>query len=274
MFFPGVASLPGMSATEFLDATYRAVPAVRTCFDVVAYHPYAYPFTSPEVDVPIRGSVISAADQLRAVLRRHHDTAKPLWITEVGWPTHDRSYGVSERTQARYVARMQAVTFSQRLPVITWYTYGDYADPTGANQEAWFGLFRPDGSAKPAYAALRTFSRTFRGARFLTDRSRSLGLPRGELLAGGRGFALEFGRGRAAITALWLASESAADAQGSLAGGESYAARRLAVNLPVPGPTAVLIDFLGRSRRAVRPIGGRVRLSIGPDPIYVWSRRP
>jgi len=40
------------------------------------------------------------------------------------------------------------------VPLITWYTWGDYHDPSGTNQEAHFGFFRDDGHPKPAYLAL------------------------------------------------------------------------------------------------------------------------
>lgn len=163
VFFPAVAGAPGTSGPDFVRAAYDAVPGLGRCFDVLAYHPYAYPFTAPELDVPARGSVLSAADEMRAVLAHHRDAHKPLWITEVGWPT-SAGYGVSEVKQAQYAARMQAATFAQGIALLTWYTYGDDADPTGANQEAHFGFFRQDGSAKPAYRALVTFARVFRGA--------------------------------------------------------------------------------------------------------------
>ena len=95
LFFPGA---PGpivvTSGPAFLDASYRAKPGLGRCSDAVAYHPYPYPFTSPEVEVPVRGSVLSAAGEMRAVLTAHGDGEKPLWISEIGWPTHDRSYGV------------------------------------------------------------------------------------------------------------------------------------------------------------------------------------
>lgn len=273
MFFPAVADQPGQSAPHFLEATYRADPRLGRCYDALAYHPYPYPFTAPELDVPIRGSVLSAAGQLRSVLARHRDAAKPLWITEVGWPTHDRTYGVSETKQAQYVARMQAATFAQRIPVLTWYTYGDYADPTGANQEAWFGFFRADDSAKPSYRALRTFSRVFARARFASDRSGALGLPPGRQDVGGRGFALEYRRPGTAITALWLASESVAEGQGQLPGGGTLSPATLRVRLPVRARSVTVVDYLG-SRRRLRARRGAVSLDIAAGPIYVLDARP
>ena len=266
VFFPALpGGVPGMSGPEFLQATYDADPQLGSCFDVMAYHPYPYPFTAPELDVPIRGSVLSAADQMRAVLARNGDADKPLWITEVGWPTNRRAYGVSEAKQAEYVARMQAATFAQGLPALTWYTAGDEADASGLNQEAAFGFLRADGSPKPAYQALSTFSRVFEGAQFETDRSSELGLPAGEPLTGGRAFALEYARGTTRITALWLAGESVAEAQGPFAAG---AEETLEVRLPVSSPSVRLVDHLG-GEQVAEAHDGEVVLELGPGPVYV-----
>ena len=259
LFFPAVAGQPGMSAPDFLDATYRADPRLGRCFDVLAYHPYPYPFTAPELDVPLRGSVLSARDDMQAVLDEHGDGAMPLWITEVGWPTHDRTYGVSETKQAQYVARMEAATFAQGVPLLTWYTYGDYEDPSGANQEAAFGFFRADGSPKPAYAALRTFARVMRGARFAADRS------------AGRRFEVEYRRpDGTTITALWLACESASDGQGRGPDCSEPSSER--VELPVGGARVRVVDHLGTARSAtVRD--GRLTLDAGPGPLYVITSK-
>ena len=273
LFFPAVADLPGMSAVDFLDAAYRANPRLGACYDALAYHPYPYPFTAPELDVPIRGSVLSAADQLRVVLRNHGDAAKPLWITEVGWPTHDLTYGVNETKQAQYVARMALATFAQRIPVLTFYTYGDDADPTGGvNQEAWFGFFRVDGTPKPSYRALSTFAQVFAGARFVADRSRALGLPPGRLLLGGRGFALRYRSPTAAITAVWLANESAVEAQGHLPDGGTFGPRALRVRVPVRAKRVEVVDYLG-TEREVRARHHAIVVEAGPGPQYVVDPR-
>jgi polysaccharide biosynthesis protein PslG len=268
VFFPAVAGLPGTSGPDFVQETYDVHPGLGRCYDAMAYHPYPYPFTAPELDVPVRGSVLAAADQMRAVLARNGDRAKPLWITEVGWPTNSNAYGVGEEKQAQYVARMQAATFSQGLPVLTWYTYGDDHDPTGANQEAAFGFFRADGSQKPSYRALRTFAHVFAGTRFTADRSRQLGLPAGAMFSGGRGFALQYHRSGATITALWLATESVAEGQGSSPLGGSAGPSSAAVHLPVSAPRVSVVDYLGATRTA-SATRGAVDLTVGPAPIYV-----
>jgi hypothetical protein len=268
VFFPAVSGAPGMSGPDFVQASYDADPRLGRCFDAMAYHPYPYPFTAPELDVPVRGSVLAAADAMRDVLARHGDGAKPLWITEVGWPTHDRAYGISEQKQAQYVARMSAATFAQGLPLLTWYTYGDYADQSGVNQEAWFGFFRPDGSPKPSYKALGTFSDVFAGARFRADRTRSVGLPGGGLFTGGRAFALEYQAREQGITALWYANESAAEGQGQAPQGGTTQPSTLPVRLPVSADAVTVIDYLG-ARRRVDASNGRIALQAGPSPVYV-----
>jgi len=274
VFFPAAADLPGTSGPDFVQQAYQANPGVRGCFDAMAYHPYPYPFTAPDLDVPIRGSVYSAADAMRAVLQANDDGAKPLWITEVGWPTHSTTYGVTEEKQAQYLARTAAVTFAQGLPVLTWYTYGDDTDPTGgANQEAWFGLFRADDSPKPASRALGTFSAVFADTHFSADLSRSLGLPPGQQNVGGRGFALQYSRPGARVTALWLADESAAEAQGHMPAGGSFSPGSLPVSLPVASPTVTVYGYLG-DQREVGAHEGRVQLQIGPGPVYVQDGAP
>jgi hypothetical protein len=273
VFFPAVAGAPGTSGPDFVAQAYQSDPQLGRCYDGMAYHPYPYPFTSPELDVPVRGSVLSAADQMRAVLNANRDGAKPLWITEVGWPTSDRAYGVPEDKQAQYVARMALATFSEGVPVLTYYTYGDYPDPSGANQEAWFGFFHIDNSPKPSYTALRVFASVFAGTRFVADRSRELGLPPGQQNAGGRGFALQYRGPGQLVTAVWLASESAAEGQGQAPPGGSATPATVPVSVPVSTSSLTVVDYLGQ-RRTVASQAGKVTLQAGPAPQYVIDSGP
>lgn len=270
VFYPAVAGAPGTSGPDFVRQAYAADPHVAGCYDAMAYHPYPYPFTAPELDVPVRGSVLAAADGMRGALRDVGDASKPLWITEVGWPTNAATYGVPEAKQGQYTARMLAATFAQGVPVLTFYTYGDGADPTGgANQEAWFGFFRPDDSPKPSFQALRTFTSVFAGASFVADRSRALGLPPGRLNLGGRGFALVYRRAATRITALWLADESAAEGQGQLPPGGTVPPATVALRLRVQAPRVTVVDYLGATRTVTADARHRIALTLGPGPQYV-----
>ena len=273
LFFPPLGGAIGTGAVRFLGEVL-AQPGTRHCFDAIAYHPYPYPFTSPEAAVGDRGSVIGAVDQLRAVLRRDGLPRMPLWNTEVGWPTSPRGNGVTEARQARYVARLQLLSWARGVPLLTWYTWGDAADASGANQEAHFGFFRLDGSAKPAYHALVVLQRELGGPgwRFVADRSRALGLPRGH---GGvdSGYALAFaasgGRHR---LALWYADEHPPAGSNPFARVEpGTPARTITVRVPI-GAHVTVRSLLGR--RLAVPAGavGVLRLVVGQDPLYVgWT---
>jgi hypothetical protein len=272
LFFPPFV---GTGAVKFLGQVLDAGgPGIGRCFGAVAYHPYPYPFTSPEAVVGARGSVIGAAAQLRRVLRRHGLGRTPLWNTEVGWPTNPRGNGVTERRQARYVARLALLSWARNVPLLTWYTAGDYRDPSGTNQEAHFGLVRADGSAKPAYRALVAQRRTLggRGWRFAGDRARALGLPHGRRGVG-RGFALAFrGPGGRRVLALWYANERPPSDPSPFARVEPGTPPRTVPVRVRPGAGATLTGLLGR-RRALRPgRHGAVRLRVGPDPLYLAWR--
>jgi hypothetical protein len=52
----------------------------KDAFDIVSVHPYARP-EPPEGDLDRR--IIA----LRALMKRYGDNEKPIWITEIGWPT-------------------------------------------------------------------------------------------------------------------------------------------------------------------------------------------
>lgn len=281
VFYPGVTpGLPGMSGPQFVRSAYSANPDLGRCYEILAYHPYPYPFTAPEARVPIRGSVPDARRGMLEALPIEERGSTPVWVTEVGWPTH-RAYGVSEAKQAQYLARTLALTFAQGTGVANLYTYGDEPDPSqGMNQEAHFGVIRADGSAKPALAAVRTLHRMLRGTRYRRNVAARLGMPNGSEGLGGysieqgsEGFALRFAGPRRQVTMIWHANESAIEEQGrdglrggTLAGGE------VEVSLPVRRREVVVVDHLGKRTR-VRARARTVKVNASPAPLYVIERR-
>ncbi|MEK7623511.1 MAG: hypothetical protein AAB408_02465, partial [Patescibacteria group bacterium] len=93
------------------------------------------------------------------------DTAKLIWITEVGAPTggpgaiagvDDYKFGqspdhVTESLQA--VILREAIDRHQQYKLVGplfWYSYKDLGTSKQTN-ENWFGLIRYDGTPKPAY---------------------------------------------------------------------------------------------------------------------------
>ena len=65
--------------SRFIEAAYRA--GAKDFFDILAIHPYCAP-QPPEYFLD------EALGRIRGVMVRHGDAEKPIWITEIGWPTH------------------------------------------------------------------------------------------------------------------------------------------------------------------------------------------
>jgi hypothetical protein len=65
---------PNVSSSDFLSRIYRA-RRVKQYFDGVALHPY----------VADARAMLPQIRNLRRVMRKHHDDATPLYVTELGW---------------------------------------------------------------------------------------------------------------------------------------------------------------------------------------------
>ena len=67
-------------AHGYIEACYKA--GMKDFFDVMCVHPYTYPFPS---------ETMHARDlkALRDIMARYDDARKPIWYTEIGWPTQD-----------------------------------------------------------------------------------------------------------------------------------------------------------------------------------------
>jgi hypothetical protein len=147
----------------WVDALYQAVPDLNSYFDGVAVHPYGTDLT--DLSFPTPGLAYDGYEQIRRVEAIHDEFAahgaanKPLWITEVGWPTC-ASGSVRCTTPAGQAADLTAVfnyarttwkTFVQALFV---YSYDD-SHPDPSNPENDYGLAYNDGTPKPALAVFR-----------------------------------------------------------------------------------------------------------------------
>ncbi len=88
VLFGGTAGIP----YEYIEAAYQAGAAPY--FDVLNIHPYRYPNT------PEQRSLVGDVVKLRELMGRYNDANKPLWITEIGWPTHGTNEFVGQLIQA------------------------------------------------------------------------------------------------------------------------------------------------------------------------------
>ncbi len=127
--------------------------------DAISLHPYCYP-QSPEGN-----NLLGRIAQVRSLMAQG-GRQLPIWITEIGWPTHlGDGRGVAEATQAAYLARMYALFASQPdVAAVFWYDFqNDGTNP--AYNEDNFGLVRQDFSPKPGYFSLSQICRALRGFR-------------------------------------------------------------------------------------------------------------
>ncbi|MBR0503922.1 MAG: beta-galactosidase [Kiritimatiellae bacterium] len=73
--FGGTAGVP----FKFIEGVYKLGGA--KWFDIMNIHPYSHP-RRPE------GAMDAQIEKLRILMAQYGDAQKPIWITEVGWPTH------------------------------------------------------------------------------------------------------------------------------------------------------------------------------------------
>jgi polysaccharide biosynthesis protein PslG len=135
----------GTSLDSFLSAIYAG--GGRELFDAVAVHPYA--------GTPAKA--IDRVEQERDVMRSFGDADKPIWITEVGWASGGQPSGltVGPERQTEYLRRVFELAAAERdrlgIGGVVWYALRDTPGPLWVGH---CGLFRLDGSPKPAWEAL------------------------------------------------------------------------------------------------------------------------
>lgn len=76
VLYGGTAGLPW----DFIEESYKA--GANQYFDVMNVHPYRYP-AAPELT-----NFVSDMAKLRSIMTKYGAGSKPVWITEIGWPTH------------------------------------------------------------------------------------------------------------------------------------------------------------------------------------------
>ncbi len=148
--------------------------------DSIAIHPYHA--TAPEAALQRFGRQVDLRGELQHLddlLRRYGP--KPIWITELGWPTSSIQPGVSEEAQALFLVRAYLLALGHpSVEKIFWYdfrndTYPDapYHEPIYNNEffELHYGLLRRSypldanraDLRKPAFVAFRTLTQMLGG---------------------------------------------------------------------------------------------------------------
>jgi polysaccharide biosynthesis protein PslG len=134
----------GISMNRFLGELYDA--GGRGQFDAVAIHPYA---STPQI-------ALARIANERRITERFGDPDVPIWVTEVGWASRGVPPGlvVGPAGQANYVTQTFELAAAQRdrlgIAGVIWYSLKDTPGPIWVGH---CGLFRLDGSPKPAWEA-------------------------------------------------------------------------------------------------------------------------
>ena len=153
--------LKGVPGWRFLRNLYN-VQGIKDDFDIAAFHPYA-----PNID-----QLRLQMKRIRAVMSAHGDQRTALWITELGWGSAPPGTGGSVlqlnkgiQGQKRLLTRSFKLILRHRrswnVQRLFWY---DWRDPSKSERAPCSfcrtaGLLRHNRQPKPAYYALRRFTR-------------------------------------------------------------------------------------------------------------------
>lgn len=147
----------GMDASKFLAALYR-VPGIKSYFDGVALHPYAFHVEDLE----------ALTEEIREVVVENHDRATGLYLTEMGWGSQNDpnvvAFEQGIQGQARELRKAYAFLIANRrrlnLKGTYWYSWKDnpeYAACSFCDSVGLFGAgkgFHP----KPAWRVFVSLS--------------------------------------------------------------------------------------------------------------------
>lgn len=143
---PAATDGTNISQLDFVTELYTN--GAQDYFDALGQHPYCWPL---DPSIPNDFNWFLKTEELYQVMQSNGDGNKPIWGTELGWPTHNTSQnGVSEITQAEYL--IKAFTLWNSWPwtgPLIWYAYND-AGTDLSNPEDHFGLVDHQFNSKPS----------------------------------------------------------------------------------------------------------------------------
>jgi hypothetical protein len=141
-------------AAEFLDKLYDSSPGIKRLFQGIAIHPYTATYKRLEPYI----------EEIRDVLKEHHDASKGLWLTEVGWssqaPSKKNSFAKGPGGQASQLKGAFRVIESRasrwHVQRVYWFSVDDQAG--SCNFCDGSGLFGKGFTPKPAWRSYVSFA--------------------------------------------------------------------------------------------------------------------
>jgi polysaccharide biosynthesis protein PslG len=134
---------------------------IKNHFDVLSYHPYAYPFDPADTIDPVHtnGTTVENGWQgvaaIKAIAAANGDGGKQLWATETGQHTGTATYAVTESVQAGYIGNAFVRALNEGISRMFWFGLRD-AGINLTQREQNFGIVKADFTAKPALRSFRT----------------------------------------------------------------------------------------------------------------------
>ena len=155
---------------DYLSTLYGE--GIKNACDVIAFHPYCQP-KAPDADYEDKnyyrsrsgnwltgysytyyGQLEYRIRRFRDVMSENGDGSKPIWITEMGWPTGGNDSSVTEAQQASYITSAATIAFANGVE--KFFAYELKAPETDSSDpESFFGILHADYSFKPAYLSYR-----------------------------------------------------------------------------------------------------------------------
>jgi hypothetical protein len=205
--------------------------------DVVSIHPYRYPAAPETLEQDLM--------KLQELIKKYNNgQTKPIWISEIGWPTGEGSRMVGENVQADYVVRSNVEALAAGVQKLIWYDFmNDGMDPH--NVEHNFGIVRnvndPMGkyAPKPAYVAYGTMARQIADKPFLKKETVIDGI-----------YSYVFGNNSEATRVLWTVSDKPKQV-------------KIKTGLPL-----TVTDIMGEQKILNPAQDGNVYVTVSNDPIY------
>lgn len=139
----------------FLDEVYKN--GGGDYFDIVAFHPYTMP-NAPSKDNLLKRKIEDVLERLK----NNGAPDKPIWITELGWPSNklvdpQSERGVTPDEQAGYLKEAFAICLSYpQIKKVFWYGFRDVG-PSPTDTEHHYGLVKNDLEPKLSYRAYKEF---------------------------------------------------------------------------------------------------------------------
>jgi hypothetical protein len=229
-FLGGFASFVELPFFEFCLKA-----GMRDYFDFVTIHPYQWSHSFN--DQLLLNDIVC----LERLLKKYQ-CSRPIWISEMGWPTHPKggsSFEVQGDTMAQYLLTIAGLEKYKTFL----YTVGDWAgEPT--DPETSFGIFDAGVRPKPAFYSFYIISKVLSSAR-------SLG--RAKLPAGFLGWRYLTKEGKLALS-VWRPGE-----------------KPEAIKVRLPGLAGDQVEKIGMdlSRETIRAKEGMVELRVGNSPIIL-----